>query len=183
MRSLIALLLVVAFAPAYAGLIESLESPKPGEQVRIPVLNASDELAVPEEVRRLTQSLNQGLQQVRRANRVYAYETFSPHDRIPHYCSDECACLAEEMGKRLQQAHIPYRTLLLRPAFHEDFEVSLRGNDNQFHSYAYHQVLAVKLAGRWRVIDPLMLGSAAPERISLWIRRLRNRPHYVLYIR
>jgi len=163
-------------------LLEALEDPRISRDVRLPMGGPSHEPSVPAEVISLGRRVAPHLQQIRLGRKVYSWDVASPRDRMPNYCSDQCACIARELQPVVHALNYPVRKLTLRPAFRQAFEVKLRDHAGRERRYDFHQVLVVKIAGRWRVIDPLILGNTVPERLSAWLNRIDQRQTKVIDI-
>ena len=170
------IILVACFLaiPARAQLIEALENPNSSKEVPLPNVRPSEENPEPEQVSRIEQGPKATLEKTSRSNDVYSREGWGG-DSVPNYCRDQCACLAKKIREVLDRTNIPHRTLTVRTAFRRGLNVRIRDRANLAHEYNYHMVIVVKVANRWRVIDPLMLRTARPERLSVWLRRIETR--------
>ncbi len=113
---------------------------------------------------------------------VYAWEIAGPHDRTPHYCSDECACLANKFAPALKAAGFEVRTLVLHPG-KTSAGIQLRGAPAGLFGpsiYAYHEVTAIHSNGVWYALDPVIVHSAKFEPWRIWKTRVQSQVSYEL---
>lgn len=137
--------------------------------IHVPALsqiNARDTITSMENI------LKPAYQHLQISQRIYFWEVASPRDRIPHYCSEECVCVSEELAKTLGARGIPYKILKLKMG--RDFSVRLRVGNTFAGPFSHHQVLLVSFENQNWVIDPVITKSARPELYSTWYRRIER---------
>lgn len=171
---LCALVLTLSTTAGAMTLLEALAAPGHVQNLRLPDSRPTSEAQVPSEVLQVGRTLRPVLDKIRTSRKVYSWDVASPRDRLPNYCIDQCACLARELGLSLKSLGYPVRTMTVR-AGRGDFEIRLKMKSGLSPSYNYHQVLVTKIAGRWRVIDPVIIGHTYPERLSVWLERIEGR--------
>ncbi len=181
MKTLVLFLLIQApLASAFAAqsILEALDA---GQAVQVASLSVPATQASPKAIQaiqtanaKIGRFLQIRLDGIRRSRKVYSWEIFSPRDRIPHYCINECACLAADFGPALVQAGLRNVRLLTIHSGRQDYEVRLRSFKGRSASYAFHQVVALKVGDQWFVIDPLMVGNTQPEALGTWLTRIER---------
>ncbi|MCB0348792.1 MAG: hypothetical protein KDD37_08145 [Bdellovibrionales bacterium] len=118
------------------------------------------------------------MKEIKASNEVYAVEVFSQHDKIKHYCRNECACISKHMiealnGKEMiRLVAMGYGGLVLKDSF---------GNMNT--SYSYHVATGVKMkTGDWGIIDPIMFGDVSPRSLLEWHSNLIQTNKLKIYV-
>lgn len=160
-------------AHASMSLMAALDKPHPTMNIRVPRGIVTPEPTQPLSVAVVEGFVNVKLKHIENSKRVYSWDGSSPRDRIRYFCIEQCACLAQEIRPELIKYGLHPRLLTLRSG--EDLKVTLKASNGRILSYEnYHQVLVFFLANRWRVIDPLVIGSGKPELLTEWLNRIER---------
>lgn len=121
------------------------------------------------EIKDLEGILNPVLNNIQSKQEVYAWESFSVRDRIPHYCIDEAACLATRLGASLKQVGVPFAVIQVRAG--SDYAVRALNYRYELKTFSYHQALLVSINGAWMVVDPVLTGHITPIWLDYWVSR------------
>ncbi len=101
---------------------------------------------------------------LKKSREVYAVEVFGSHDKIKHYCKNECACIS----KRLLEVLGDQQTMRLIATGYGGLKFRNHLNVNN-NSYGYHVATAIKMeSGDWGIIDPIMFGDVSPHSLRDW---------------
>lgn len=160
-------------APAYARhIVDGLNTPGPSQDLTIPRIIGKVETSEPPMVTAIEKLLSLRLQLMRDRKEKYGSANFSVGDRWTYSCAETCGCLTRRFAEVLKAKNIPSRTLVIHQG--RDFRVMLRSNHGPIGPFDYHEVTAIMVAGRWRIVDVLSLGSTRLEPLADWVKRLEN---------
>ena len=103
---------------------------------------------------------------IQQSREVYSWEVASPRDRTPHYCSQECACLAKYFSQVFRRNGIPFRTL-------QTGAIDVDTNSGR-KFFNYHLAILIPDGNSWMIIDPVVLGTTRAQSMRIWMSRVRN---------
>jgi hypothetical protein len=113
---------------------------------------------------------------VRSSGEVFSWEVAGPRDRTPHYCADECACIAKKFTAAFKAAGLHSRTVLLRPSNGSGW-IDIKGISKGIFkqpSYSYHYITLIPANGTWLVLDPVITGTTNLEPLAAWKKRVQS---------
>ncbi len=108
---------------------------------------------------------------------VYKWEYEGPHLRTPHYCFEECACLATKISTAIwrDRPDTKMRIVKLTPTNALGIKmISLKRDYSQF--FDYHEAIEVLSDGRKLVIDPILTGRPITALMdeNIWLTHFSN---------
>lgn len=173
MKLVIALFLLSLSVSASAkNIVEGLNSPGQSQDLTIPRITGSTEPTEPPIVTAIGKLLSARLELMRDRKEKYGSMNFSVGDRWTYSCAETCSCLTRRFAEVLKAHNIPFRTLVIHQG--RDFRVILRSHHGPIGPFDYHEVTAIRVAGRWRIVDVLSLGSTQLEPLADWVKRIEN---------
>jgi hypothetical protein len=108
---------------------------------------------------------------------VYTWEYESPRLRTPHFCFQECACLANKISTEIARLWpaLPVKTVILKPLNAMGLKM-ISMDRKRLINFDYHVALEVKLGSTEWVIDPILTGPTVDPMIekSIWLTHFSN---------
>jgi hypothetical protein len=119
------------------------------------------------------------MEQEKKSN-VYAWE-MEDHKGYPHYCYQECACMAALNERMLDAKKIPHGVIVLKspPGNLLGLTMLRSWQPRRELDYSYHVATLALIKDHWYVIDPIVTGSTRLEDLAVWVTRIVDAPQVI----
>lgn len=151
------------------------------------IISANTDLPSDPTVKGVVQTtINSSYQDLQKSNKVYVWELLDKHERVPHYCRNECACIAKELSTSILDKHsdVKLYSLYLQVGGYGLVEIQkTAANGNLFKtSYFYHVALLLEIRGNYFIVDPIALGHPRLTDPSEWLSKFTMKTPITLQI-